>query len=136
MRPKERIGLFEANGALHYDISPLADTSIKDLSLEVVRDYFLKYNAFDLYEESKEALERILINADIMTEADGARASERKLLCTVGGLLVFGRDAERRLPQNGVFLGDNLGDSRLKIVPKNSKSTPTQKSKNPIKSTV
>jgi len=93
---EELLRLFEANGALHFDISPVEDTSIKDLNLDVIRDYFLKYNAFDLHEESKEAVQRILINADIMTEANG------KLLCTVGGLLVFGKDSEKRLPQNGV----------------------------------
>ena len=111
---EELLRLFEANGALHFDISPVADTSIKDLNLDVVRDYFLKYNAFDLYEESNEATERILVNADIMTEADGACAGGRKILCTVGGLLVFGRNAERRLPQNGIsfahFKGVELTD--------------------------
>lgn len=93
---EELLRLFEANGTLHYDISPVEDSSIKDLNLDVIRDYFLKYNAFDLHEESKETVQRILINADIMTEANG------KLLCTVGGLLVFGKDPEKRLPQNGV----------------------------------
>ena len=92
---EELLRLFEANGALHFDISPVEDTSIKDLNLDVVRDYFLRY-AFDLHEESKEAVQRILINADIMTESNG------KLLCTVGGLLVFGKNPEKRLPQNGV----------------------------------
>jgi len=53
-------------GTLHFDISAVEDTSIKDLNLDVIRDYFLKYNAFDLHEESKEAVQRILINADIM----------------------------------------------------------------------
>lgn len=93
---EELLRLFEANGALHFDISPVEDTSIRDLSLDAIRDYFLKYNAFDLHEESKETVQRILINADIMTEANG------KLLCTVGGLLVFGKNPEKRLPQNGV----------------------------------
>ena len=93
---EELLRLFEANGALHFDISPVEDTSIRDLSLHAIRDYFLKYNASDLHEESKEAVQRILINADIMTEANG------KLLCTVGGLLVFGNSPEKRLPQNGV----------------------------------
>ena len=93
---EELLRLFEANGALHFDISPVEDTSVKDLNIDVIREYFLKYNAFDLHEESKEATERILINADIMTESDG------KVYCTVGGLLVFGKNPERRLPQNGI----------------------------------
>ena len=99
------------NGILHFDISPVEDTSIKDLNIDVIRDYFLKYNVFDLHEESKEAVERILLNADIMTEADG------KVLCTVGGLLVFGKNTERRLPQNGIsfahFRGIEIADELI-----------------------
>lgn len=93
---EELLRLFESNGALHFDISPVEGTSMKDLNIDVIRDYFLKYNAFDLQEEAREAAERILINADIMTEANG------KALCTVGGLLVFGKKPEVRLPQNGI----------------------------------
>ncbi len=93
---EELLRLFEVNEALHFDISPVEDTSIKDLNLDVIRDYFQKYNTFDLHEESKQAVQRILINADIMTETNN------KLFCTVGGLLVFGKNPEKRLPQNGV----------------------------------
>ena len=108
---EELLRLFEANGAWHFDISPVEDTSIKDLSIDIIRDYFLKYNTFDLHEESKEATERILMNADIMTESDG------KILCTVGGLLVFGKNPEKRLPQNGVsfahFKGVEITDELI-----------------------
>jgi ATP-dependent DNA helicase RecG len=64
--------------------------------LDVIRDYFLKYNAFDLYEESEETTRRILINADIMMEKNDTN------LCTEGGLLIFRKNPERSLPQNGV----------------------------------
>lgn len=71
----------------------------------------VRYNAFDLHEESKEAVQRILINADIMIEAND------KLLCTVGGLLVFGKNPEKRLPQNGVsfahFKGVEITDELI-----------------------
>ncbi|WP_243108039.1 hypothetical protein [Clostridium sp. JN-9] len=43
------------NGSIHYYISPVHNTSIKDLNLDIIRDYFLKYNTFDLYEEDKSA---------------------------------------------------------------------------------
>jgi Predicted transcriptional regulator containing an HTH domain and an uncharacterized domain shared with the mammalian protein Schlafen len=93
---EELLRLFEANGSLHFDISPVEDTSIKDLNIDTIRDYFLKYNAFDFHEEGNEAKERILLNADIMKE------SNKKAVCTVGGLFVFGKNPERRLPQNGI----------------------------------
>lgn len=58
---EELLRLFEANGSLHFDISPVHKTSIKDLNLDIIRDYFIKYNTFDLYEEDKDNIERILI---------------------------------------------------------------------------
>ncbi len=36
------------------------------MNFDIIRDYFLKYNTFDLYEESEESVERILVNADIL----------------------------------------------------------------------
>lgn len=63
--------LFQANGSIHFDISPVYNTSIRDLNLDIIRDYFSKYNTFDLYEEDKDSVERILINADILKEVDG-----------------------------------------------------------------
>ena len=61
-----------------------------------------------MYEETKESVERILVNADILKEVDGRK------LCTVGGLLMFGKNPERHLPQNGVsfahFSGNEITD--------------------------
>lgn len=35
---EELLRLFEGNGTLHFDISPVPNTSIKDLNLDVIRD--------------------------------------------------------------------------------------------------
>ncbi len=108
---EELLRLFEANGALHYEISPVLNTSIEDLNLNIIREYFLKYNAFDLNEESKDSIKRILYNADLLTEEDG------KFLCTVGGLLIFGNNPEKRLSQNGIsfahFKGNEITDELI-----------------------
>ncbi|MGH4051474.1 MAG: RNA-binding domain-containing protein [Clostridium sp.] len=108
---EELLRLFEANGALHFDISPIEETSIKDLNIDIIRDYFIMYNTFDLYEEEKETIERILINADILKEKDA------KVVCSVGGLLVFGKNPEKYLPQNGVsfahFKGNDITDELI-----------------------
>ena len=99
------------NGALHFDISPIEATSIKDLNIDIIRDYFINYNTFDLYEEEKEAIERILINADILKEKEG------KAVCSVGGILMFGKNHEKYLPQNGVsfahFNGNDITDELI-----------------------
>lgn len=108
---EELLRLFEASGSLHFDISPVEGTSINDLNIDIIRDYFIKYNTFDLFEESKESRERILVNADILKEVDG------KKLCTVGGLLIFGKNPEKYLPQNGVsfahFKGIEITDELI-----------------------
>jgi ATP-dependent DNA helicase RecG len=108
---EELLRLFEATGAFHFDISPVEETSMKDLNIDIIRDYFLKYNIFDLFDESTETVERILINADILKEVVG------KVLCTVGGLLIFGKKPEKHLPQNGVsfahFKGEEITDELI-----------------------
>lgn len=102
---------FQANGSIHFDISPIHNTSIRDLNLDIIREYFLKYNTFDLYEEEKSNVERILINADILKEIDG------KAMCSVGGLLIFGKSVENVMSQNGIsfahFRGDEITDELI-----------------------
>lgn len=108
---EELLRLFEKAGSFHFDISPVVGTSVKDLNLERIRDYFLQYNAFDLFEESPESMERVLVNADILTEVEGGVA------CTLGGLLIFGLRPEKFLPQNGIsfahFKGIELTDTLI-----------------------
>lgn len=108
---EELMRLFEANVSIHFDISPVYNTSIKDLHLDIIRDYFFKYNTFDLYEEDKKSVERILINADILKEVDG------KVVCSVGGLLIFGKNPDNTLPQNGIsfahFRGNEITDQLI-----------------------
>jgi len=108
---EELLRLFEAGGSFRFDISPVEGTSIKDLNIDIIRDYFMKYNTFDLFEEPEESVERILVNADILKEADGRK------LCTVGGLLVFGKKPEKYLQQNGVsfahFKGNEITDELI-----------------------
>lgn len=108
---EELMRLFQASGAVHFDISPVEGTTKKDLNMDLIRDYFLKYNMFDLYEETEEAVDRILVNADILRE--GANTKE----CTVGGLLIFGKKVDDKLPQNGIsfahFRGNNITEELI-----------------------
>lgn len=93
---EELMRLFQASGAIHFDISGVEGTSKKDLNMDTIRDYFLKYNMFDLYEETEESVERILLNSDILRE--GVADNQ----CTVGGILIFGKRVEEILPQSGI----------------------------------
>ena len=108
---EELLRLFEGNGTLHFDISPVPNTSIRDLNLDIIRDYYLKYNAFDLDEENSDQVERILLNADILKILGDEK------VCTVGGLLVFGKIPQNILPQNGIsfahFKGTDISDELI-----------------------
>lgn len=108
---EELLRLFEGNGSLHFDISPVPNTSIKDLNLDIIRDYFLKYNTFDLDEEDSKQVERILINADIL------KPLNNETVCSVGGLLIFGKFPQNIFPQNGVsfahFKGNDISDELI-----------------------
>lgn len=108
---EELLRLFEGNGSLHYDISPVPNTSIKDLNLDIIRDYYLKYNAFDLYDEDREQIERILVNADILKDFNSEK------VCSVGGLLIFGKTPHDILPQTGIsfahFNGPDISDELI-----------------------
>lgn len=108
---EELMRLFQASGAVHFDISSVEGTTKKDLNMDFIRDYFLKYNMFDLYEETEEAVDRILVNADILRE--GTNTKE----CTVGGLLIFGKKVGDRLPQNGIsfahFRGNDITEELI-----------------------
>lgn len=108
---EELMRLFQASGAVHFDISPIEGTTKKDLNMDLIRDYFLKYNMFDLYEETEEAVDRILVNADILREGVNTRE------CTVGGLLIFGKKVDDKLPQNGIsfahFRGNDITEELI-----------------------
>ncbi|MFD2671150.1 RNA-binding domain-containing protein [Marinicrinis sediminis] len=108
---EELMRLFEASGYFHYDISPVPGTSVKDISIELVREYYMQYNMFDLYEESESSIQRILINADILRETD------QGVQCTVGGLLVFGKSPVNKLPQSGIsfahFNGEDITEELI-----------------------
>lgn len=93
---EELMRLFQASGAIHFDISPVNNTSKRDLDMNLIRDYFLKYNVFDLYEETEESVDRILLNAGILSEGLNTN------VCTVGGLLIFGKKIDDILPQSGI----------------------------------
>lgn len=97
--------LFQASGAYHFDTSPVANTSIKDMEINKVQEYFLKYREINLDDLSENELKDILNNADLMKRTDYGEA------LTVGGLLLFGKKPQRFLPNSGVTFAYSLGES-------------------------
>jgi ATP-dependent DNA helicase RecG len=81
----ELMRLFQQSGVFHYDQIAVDRTSIKDLNLNKIDQYFDNYQIDFLQEEN---IESILINTDILTESGEA---------TTAGLLIFGINPQRYL---------------------------------------
>ncbi len=82
----ELMRLFQQAGMFHFDLTAVTGTSLKDLNLTKIAEYFQRWDV-DIAAD-QEDLENILRNTDIST-ADGP--------LTVGGLLIFGLQPQRFL---------------------------------------
>jgi ATP-dependent DNA helicase RecG len=96
----ELMRLFQAAGIFHYDANGVEKTGIQDLNFTALDQYFGTYQ-IDFSKESEIDKERLLINTDILNENKTA---------TIGGLLIFGINPERYLPQSGISFAHFAGD--------------------------
>ena len=93
----EEARLYQASRLIRYDISPVPDTGLDRLDLDRIENYFrviLQRDAPAV--EDSEAWHQILVNIDLLTE------SGRATVATVAGMLIFGENPNRRLPQAGI----------------------------------
>ncbi|WLE98729.1 MAG: putative DNA binding domain-containing protein [Candidatus Electrothrix communis] len=112
MATKEELSrLFQQAGLVHYDIAPLEGTQRADLDERKLHDYWSDYYNIDYLALEEVDRRRLLLNADILLN----REDEDQV--SVGGLLLFGREPQRRLPQSAivfaVFDGVELIDDLL-----------------------
>jgi ATP-dependent DNA helicase RecG len=95
---------------LHFDINPVERTGLKTLNYYKIHDYFSTSHRLAFAEMDEEEQIKLLHNADIVLEENGQ--------VTVSGLLMFGRNPERYLPQATIsfaaFKGTNL-DAELTL---------------------
>jgi ATP-dependent DNA helicase RecG len=103
----EEARLYQSSGLLRYDIKPVPGTTLDDLDLRRLTSYFRdirQQNSPDsrltingtLEEEDRAAWEKLLLNTELMME------DRHKNMATVGGLLLFGVNPTRFLPQSGI----------------------------------
>ena len=100
--------LYQSSGVLRYEIKPVPGSSLKDLDMERLTNYFRNVRGQDCPElptpqdtekqkqDKIEQWETLLINTEIMVESRG------KAISTVGGILLFGKNPNRYLPQAGI----------------------------------
>ena len=89
--------LYQAARLVRYEIKPVLDTELKDLDIERIENYYQDVLKRSLPDRTDlENRRRLLLNSDLLVEAgDDVGAS-------VAGLLLFGKNPNRRLPQAGV----------------------------------
>lgn len=101
----ELMRLFQYSGMFHYDRLGVERTSIRDINLNKVDQYFENYQIDFLQEENHQ---RILINTDILEESGQA---------TVAGLLIFGINPQRYLVNSCIsfahFAGSDITEELI-----------------------
>ncbi len=93
--------LFQQRGAFRLKIRPVSGSSLIDFDKRRLRDYFSRLNHQEIpvepeSEESQPAWRTLLVNTEFLSDESG------DFPCTVAGLLLFGKNPNRFLPQAGI----------------------------------
>jgi ATP-dependent DNA helicase RecG len=94
---EEEARLYQSAHLMRYDIRPVGGTSYESLDMERIENYFETILQMEVpASHDQEAWSRVLINTDILIETKGIHTA------TVSGLLLFGLNPNRYLPQAGI----------------------------------
>jgi ATP-dependent DNA helicase RecG len=89
--------MFQASGRLQYGLKPVPGASLEELDRRRLRDYFLRVLGGGAPTDGDTGIwQQLLRNMDLMTVAAG------QTLATIDGMLLFGKNPKRFLPQSGV----------------------------------
>lgn len=93
---EEEQRLYQAAGLLRYDIKVVPGSSLDDMDQSRLVNYFRVVRDQPEISHQREAWERQLANVELLVEDRGRWAA------SVGGLLLFGTNPNRLLPQGGI----------------------------------
>ena len=94
---EEEQRLYQQSGGLRYGLKPVPGTGVGDLDARRLGDYFVHVRGdAETPSSGSEPWRRLLCNLEFATETDG------ETYATVDGMLLFGRNTGRFLPQCGV----------------------------------
>jgi ATP-dependent DNA helicase RecG len=97
MRREELERAFQRRAGLRPELRPVTGSSLADLDLRRLRDYFTRIRGQDVPDaDDTEAWRQLLVNTEIMTD------EAEPPVCSVAGVLLFGRNPKRHLPQSGI----------------------------------
>ncbi len=97
--PQEEIRLYDFSGMVKYEKKPVPDMGLESLDLNRISNYFstMLGRQSPKLEETHE-WQQILLNSDLLVEIE-----EGLVLASVAGLLLFGKNPNRRLHQASVM---------------------------------
>ena len=94
---EEEERLYQQSGRLRYGQKPVLGTSMDSLDARRLRDYFSRVRGEDDFHISNaDEYQRLLCNLELATESGGYTST------TVDGMLLFGKNPGRFVPQSGV----------------------------------
>lgn len=103
--------LFQEAGLVHFDIAPVERTNMDALDPSKLHQYFETSYQIEYMDLRPEEQHNIVTNTDILVEID------EQYRASVGGILLFGKQPQRYLPQSSVmfavFHGSELTDRLL-----------------------
>lgn len=89
--------LFQQRGRIRLELQPISGSDLLDFDLRRLRDYFTRVRRQAVPDtEDIDAWLRFLINTEIMVEEAGQASA------TMAGILLFGKNPKRLLPQSGI----------------------------------
>lgn len=104
MHPDELARLFQQRGQVRADVQPVSGTTLADLDLGRLLDYFRRVRQQEDTPEADDAAgwTQLLLNTEFMVELRDAVVPNGMPVCSVAALLLFGRNPNRFLPQGGI----------------------------------
>jgi len=114
MHPDELARLFQQRGQVRADVQPVAGTSLADLDLVRLREYFVRVRYQDAPPDNSDEEKgwpqsrldaewtQLLLNTELMVELRDAVVPAGLPVCSAAGLLLFGRNPNRFIPQAGI----------------------------------
>lgn len=103
MHPEELARLFQQRGQVRADVQPVGGTSVADLDLGRLTDYFGRVRQQAMPELADTVgWTQLLLNTELLVELRDAVTPQGLPVCSLASLLLFGRNPNRFLPQAGI----------------------------------
>ena len=94
---EEEQRLYQQSGGLRYGLKPVTGSELGDLDHRRLQDYFVRIlGAANLPDPESDEWRQLLCNLELATDVAG------RTVATVDGMLLFGSNAGRFLPQSGI----------------------------------